>query len=457
MPFTMPTYPILTADQVNPFHMALTTALQDYSQGMNAAYLPKTLQADVMSKQLAPIATIASNPLMYASIPDAQRQMLGQYVGNMIQGSMGGSGGQGNAPASEGIFGNILGNIFGSSSNSQGAAPTAGGGSSGTQAGDSTMPTSTAQPNQGADASSQGGAPATTDTNTGSPLLPAAGQGPAAGASARILAPYSTSPYKHGDLLIDSKTGKFVSAPTDTTISGQQQVLSGIASTLPRLKELSTQAQPFLEFGGMKKLREAQLVGNLANYGIKLPKGMQPNIPPGLVGKYNDFISNINTTADKLMTANNLPKDEQSLAMVKQIVTPVAGENDREYYQRVTNEMGRLKDQYAQSQQMISGGYNVSPGQNVPQGMVLGKAVSNQMGAPQQSVQQASPQPMATPNTAQGENQGYISIPKGAKTIPMRTPDGQIWDVDVNKVPEAVKRGAWQIMGNPLPKRKGAA
>lgn len=44
-------FPILTPGQMNPFHQALQTGLENYQQNMKTAYMPYALQADIASKQ----------------------------------------------------------------------------------------------------------------------------------------------------------------------------------------------------------------------------------------------------------------------------------------------------------------------------------------------------------------------------------------------------------------------
>jgi hypothetical protein len=82
-------FPILSAGQMNPFHQALQTGLQDYQQNMQNAYLPYQLQADVASKQAYSqnigrqiAATVLGNPLAIATMSNEQRNaLLGQLTG----------------------------------------------------------------------------------------------------------------------------------------------------------------------------------------------------------------------------------------------------------------------------------------------------------------------------------------------------------------------------------------
>jgi hypothetical protein len=82
----------LNPEEVNPFAGAVSKAIQGYGQGMNAAYLPKKIEADIFAKQIGPLATLATTP---AFLQNPQFQAaLGQIIAKHLGYGQGG-GGQG--------------------------------------------------------------------------------------------------------------------------------------------------------------------------------------------------------------------------------------------------------------------------------------------------------------------------------------------------------------------------
>lgn len=99
MPIPVQQFPILTPGQMSPFHQALQTGLEDYTNIAKAAYTPATMQADIASKQAYAnylpyqnISTALSNPLTLAMMSPDQRQLmfnaLGQMAGNLKNNSL---------------------------------------------------------------------------------------------------------------------------------------------------------------------------------------------------------------------------------------------------------------------------------------------------------------------------------------------------------------------------------
>ncbi|TAK83376.1 MAG: hypothetical protein EPO09_21275, partial [Aquabacterium sp.] len=82
----------LNPEEVNPFSGLVSKALQGYSQGMHAAYLPQQIEADIFAKKIGPLATLATTP---AFLQNPQFQAaLGQIISKHLN--------YGNAPGGQG-------------------------------------------------------------------------------------------------------------------------------------------------------------------------------------------------------------------------------------------------------------------------------------------------------------------------------------------------------------------
>jgi hypothetical protein len=132
MPFSMTNYQPLSAEQSSP----LSAAISGLLKGVNAApgfkksmteakYAPQTIQADIISKSLAPLATIASNPYVWATMSPEQQNSLGQLISSFMGKTLGGTNGGTNGGIGGGSSNN--GNNFGmsspSASSNQGSSP----------------------------------------------------------------------------------------------------------------------------------------------------------------------------------------------------------------------------------------------------------------------------------------------------------------------------------------------
>lgn len=85
-------FPILTAGQMNPFHQALQSGLENYQNNMKTAYMPYAYQADIASKQAYAnnyarqiAATVLGNPLAVASMmqTDTGKAQLNNLISQM--------------------------------------------------------------------------------------------------------------------------------------------------------------------------------------------------------------------------------------------------------------------------------------------------------------------------------------------------------------------------------------
>lgn len=133
----MPSSPLFNKEQSSPFADLIKNALQSYGHGVQARYAPQTAQADIFSKEFAPLAEIASSPLALAMLPE-QRQKMMELISKLLQQTGGGSELGNNFGNASGILGGAINNqpnqaggmngYYGGSSNSGGSV--SGGGSS---------------------------------------------------------------------------------------------------------------------------------------------------------------------------------------------------------------------------------------------------------------------------------------------------------------------------------------
>jgi|GEM_PF-4364440 hypothetical protein len=93
MAFTFTQARQLKPEQVNPFANLISKSLQGYGQGVKSAYLPQMLEADIFSKKISPLATLATSP-MFLQNPQFQSalgQLISKSLGFAGEGFQGGS------------------------------------------------------------------------------------------------------------------------------------------------------------------------------------------------------------------------------------------------------------------------------------------------------------------------------------------------------------------------------
>ena len=102
MTFTFTQARELKPEQVNPFANLISKAVQGYGQGVQAAYMPRKMEADIFHKQISPLAMLASSPYFSSLHPQQQQQIAG-YISQMLsKQGMGGQGGMGQMPGMPG-------------------------------------------------------------------------------------------------------------------------------------------------------------------------------------------------------------------------------------------------------------------------------------------------------------------------------------------------------------------
>lgn len=75
----------LSAEEVNPMSNLIGRALDTYSKGMQASYLPRRLEADLFSKEISPLAALASNPNFTGFNPNIQK-LIAARIGGYLSG-----------------------------------------------------------------------------------------------------------------------------------------------------------------------------------------------------------------------------------------------------------------------------------------------------------------------------------------------------------------------------------
>lgn len=307
MTFTMPQYPVPNKQQSNPYADLIKNALQAYENANRAQYTPQLIQADIFSKEFAPLAQIASSPLALAMMPD-QRNQINNLISQLLQ-QMGMSG----------VSNQQQVGIIPSQGNFQ------------------------QQTNLPMQSSSQQGSG---DYN---PSIPQAGQNLGTGATTKVTAPYNEQVHGAGVSFYDPNTGKFYSQPTESTIAVSQQAINAIKRVLPQLKEIAEESKDFLSPGGMLSTYASGAAGQISNWtGISLSPEIAKKfgIDPEKFSRYAGWQANIGQVVDSLMSSYpNLPKTEESLRLMGNIVTPQSGETYNGYITRIMNIINKLSEQ----------------------------------------------------------------------------------------------------------------
>jgi hypothetical protein len=339
MPISLANYPLLSPEQANPALYGLQQG-QQYMQGLlqmpmlaaQAQYAPQLMQADVFGKEAAPLATIASNPYMWAMMTPQQQSGLTQSLGNLFKLLQGGS--QNNR------------SYLSNTSMMEGGSPT----------------------NNGASSSKSNNYPSSnssssiTSTSSSPGLLPGDGniQG---GARAKLTSPFESQPFGKGEVYYDVNTGKIVSSPSDSTIAVDQQALGSIQRVLPQLNRISDEGQEFLAPGGKTHLYESQIGNTLASFGVVQPKILDKfGIDREMPGRYEKFQSDTGLALEALKNSFSFPNSNDALNILSHTVQPGEGENDTEYKKRVLQTSIQLQnEQVPQLQNQLFSGIQYNP------------------------------------------------------------------------------------------------
>ena len=313
----------------------MSKALNNYQHVQKAKYTPQSIEAENFSKMIGPLATLSASPLMAALHPEQQKQInetISQALSAYQQGHQ-------QQQQSHGLLSRIS-EMFGHKPNQEQQQP-------GQMQG---------QP-QNSMGSGQGQIPQQGQDNQ-IPLLPQQGQGIQAGAKASVEAPFRTSPVKAGSIY-QTPGGDVLSAPTAEATANAQSSLTSIQNIKPILKNLITEAKPFLKEGGSLGLARSKISGELRKYGV--PQDIRGVIgDEKLAEQHAQFESDMAQTTDQLIGALHLPLGKESTHLIQSIITPQPGECEKGYSNRINREIVRLSKREERAKNTLGGGFNLS-------------------------------------------------------------------------------------------------
>ena len=97
MAFTFSQARKLSPEEANPMNALISRAMETFGKGMNLSYLPREKEASIFSKEIGPLAALASSPNFTGFNEGTQKQIaqrISQYLGSGGQGLFGqGAGG----------------------------------------------------------------------------------------------------------------------------------------------------------------------------------------------------------------------------------------------------------------------------------------------------------------------------------------------------------------------------
>lgn len=88
MAFTFSQARKLSPDEANPMNALISRAMETFGKGMNLSYLPREKEAGIFSKEIGPLAALASNPNFTGFNPEVQK-MIAQKIGGYLGGQQG--------------------------------------------------------------------------------------------------------------------------------------------------------------------------------------------------------------------------------------------------------------------------------------------------------------------------------------------------------------------------------
>lgn len=216
MPISFNNYQPGTPEQVSPYANLISNALRNYQSAVGARYAPQKTQADIFSKEFAPLAQIASSPLALAMLPE-QRKQMADLISHLLQqtGSQGGAGGG-------------LAALFGGSQQGQDQGSMQGQGSQ-----------------QGSDMTNQAGGgnsmPQVGNSGSSAPGLPSTNF--QQGAEEKVTAPYAEQLHPPGTTF--NAGGEALTTPTGNITTQSQTTLDSIANLKDFVPDYLKQAKEF--------------------------------------------------------------------------------------------------------------------------------------------------------------------------------------------------------------------
>ncbi len=321
----------LKPEQVNPFANLISKAVQGYGQGVQAAYMPRKMEADIFNKTISPLAMLASSPFFSALNP-AQQQQIGAYISQMLSNSPAG-GGMGGHGGISGLFG-------GQQQGQQSGQPQEGG----------QEPSGNYSPEQG----DQGG----------DGLVPGK-------PSEHFTQPFGETGYTPGKVHRD-KSGNIISAPTGSQIERNQGILSGSSKVGKLYNEYQKLAVELADAGEIRRDISA-LAGGVG----KLPfGGIGKKIEKALGGRQ---LAEKSAQLEDLEAKMRPALKEAGLTdgEIDNILHFRGGESGEALAKRFEKTRNYINGLTSQSQNILGGGFNVSSGK---------KAIANK--APPKSISQ---------------------------------------------------------------------
>lgn len=304
----------LKPEQVNPFSNLISKAIQGYGQGVQAAYMPRQLEADIFHKTISPLAMLASSPFFSALNP-AQQQQIGAYISQMLSNSPAG-GGMGGHGGISGLFGG---------QSQQGGQPEQGGEATNDYYHDQQL--------------QEGG-------NEGG-LVPGK-------PSEHFTQPFGESGYKPGTVHRD-KSGNIISTPTGTQVERSQGILSG-ATKLGKLYNDYTKLAVELADAGEIRRDFSALAGGigkipLGGWGKKIEKAMGGRELAEKSAKLEDLEAKMRPA----MKEAGMTDPE-----IDSILHYRGGESGEAMLKRLQKTQQYINGLTSQSQHVLGSGYNVS-------------------------------------------------------------------------------------------------
>lgn len=324
MPFTMTNFQPPTREQSSPFANLLGNAIGSYMRANNARYQPQMIQADIFSKEASPLATLASNPFVWATMNDNQKAALSNAMGNLMQSIQGGN---------PGIFGQSS-----TSSQINNTGNSMGGGQANNASVDGTVqPGSSSQPTGGNQANYN-------------PALPQAGQGLGVGITQKVTAPWKEQAHAPGRMFFDvDKDGnvKTYSQPTESTIAAGQNSINAIQRVLPRLNRIADESEEFLKRGGARDLFSSKVSSGLSSWGVGSPETYKKiGIDVDQQSRYQKWVGDISAATESLMSSfPNIPHTDDSFKAMQSIMAPIPGENAQGYKKRILGVINELSNE----------------------------------------------------------------------------------------------------------------
>lgn len=354
---------------------------QNYNQtALQNQFYPQLAQAQVAQQQsqaaaapLNAMATIASNPMLWALMPPDQRKQMASYLTNTVLKTQQNLSNMQNQSPPQSWVKKAINGLFGM--NQQPVQRN--------QNAMNQMPAYSQPPSNNSMAQQpQSSYPSSTGmtSNQSSPNLPQ-GNDVGQGVGEKATAPYQEQVHAPGMLYVDQQ-GNPTYSPTVGTVGQYQTALDAINRTMPVLDRLQDESEEFLKPGGRSKLAKAEAASTALGFNIITPEiAKKFSIDPRMVARYNKFVGDQNQVKESLKNSFVYPNTEGSLSQIGSMVTPGLLNEDYDGY---SARIGQLKDQLNNEtipklKSSLRLGYNVS-GSNSPSSnnnIPGGKAIIN--------------------------------------------------------------------------------